>query len=91
MAVAVRQADHTWHHVFAGLHFDFERAGTRTDAHALAVVQLTLLQVVRVHQQLVTGLAFDQAMEVVHPGIVAAYMPSADQQQLARRRRHIPG
>ncbi|MNE21117.1 hypothetical protein D3C80_1142660 [compost metagenome] len=84
------QADHTGHHVLAGLHLDLQGAGTRTYAHALAILQLPLLQVLRVHQQLMPWLAFHQTMEVVHPRVVAAHMAPPDQQQLARHRgRHL--
>ncbi|MNH45524.1 hypothetical protein D3C79_1079960 [compost metagenome] len=59
MTEAMGQADHTWHHVFAGLHFDLQGAGTRTNTYPLAILQLPLLQVLRVHQQLMARLAFD--------------------------------
>jgi hypothetical protein len=44
----------------------------------------------RVHQQLMTRLAFHQPMEVVHPRIVAAHMATADQQQLIGSRAAMP-
>ncbi|MNV83540.1 hypothetical protein D3C71_1773540 [compost metagenome] len=80
VAVAMGQADHTRHHVLAGLHLDFKVPGTRADTNPLAVLQLPLLQVLRVHQQLMSRFAFHQPMKIVHPRIVAAYMATADQQ-----------
>ncbi|MCY1453437.1 hypothetical protein D9M71_704240 [compost metagenome] len=84
MAKAMGQADHPRHHVAAGLHLDLDFPDPRADPHPLAILQLAAGQVIRMHQQLVTRLAFHQAMVVVHPGIVAAHMAAPNQQQLAR-------
>lgn len=61
------QADYTGHHVLAGLNLDFKIPGTRADTNSLAVLQLTMLQVLRMHQQLMARFAFHQSMKVVHP------------------------
>ncbi|MNH09445.1 hypothetical protein D3C79_688990 [compost metagenome] len=43
------------------------------------------------HQQLMAWLAFDQAMVVVHPRVVAAYMATPDKQQITRYCRYAFG
>ncbi len=82
MAPAMRQADHAGHHLLAGQRLHLDHADPGMHAHPLAILQSPSSHVRRVHQQLVTRLALHQALVVVHPGIVAAYMPAADQQQL---------
>jgi hypothetical protein len=82
VAEAVRQAHHARHHVVANGNFHRNRPGGRADLDQLAVLQVPLAEVVGVHQQLVSRLALHQAGRVVHPGVVAAQVPSPDQQQL---------
>ena len=48
-------------------YLDFKIPGTRADTNSLAVLQLTMLQVLRMHQQLMARFAFHQSMKVVHP------------------------
>jgi len=85
MTPAMGQADHAWHHIQAGRDFHFDHADARTDLHPLPVAQLAAGQILRMHEQLVPGLALHQAVIVMHPGIVAAHMAAADQQQFIRR------
>ncbi len=60
-------------------------------AHPLAILQRPRRHVGRVHQQLMTRLTLHQALVVVHPGVVAAYMAAADQQQLVGTRLRLRG
>ena len=59
----------------------------RRDAHRLAVRQAARREILRMHEQLVARLAFDEALRIVHPRIVAAHVAAADQPQLAVARR----
>ena len=62
-----------------------DRAGARTHCHLRAVLDAARREIVGVHQQGAAFGAFHQPVVIVHPGIVRAHMPPADQAQRAVR------
>ena len=82
---AVREAYHPGHHLVGHLDRDLDLARGGGEHRGSAVGQAVVLRVGRVDQERAAGLALDQPLAVVQPGVAAAQLPAADEHQFAGR------
>ena len=82
MAPAVRQADDSWQDGVSHFYWHRECTGFRLNMCSVSVGETPCHRVIGMDQQRASRLSLHEAMRVVHPGVVAAKLPSSDQLQL---------
>ena len=84
MAVAVRQADHAAHDVVCRSDRDAQRARGGLNVNQLTVGQIEHRDVLGMHEELIARRAFDETMDMMHPGVVAAHVSASDEEEGVR-------